>query len=112
MNVTSGPFDRDVDEFEKAGLRKAPSEMVGPPRVADAPAALECRFLTRTELPSDDPAYANGVIFGQVVGIHIRDDILTGGMVDMRLFQPIARLGYLDYAVVRETFQMTRPKKR
>lgn len=111
MNITSGPYDRDVDEFERAGLEKAPAELVAPPRVAAAPAALECRFVTRTELPSDDPTHTNGVIFGEVIGIHISDDILTNGMVDMSLFQPIARLGYRDYAVINETFHLKRPKK-
>lgn len=110
MNVTSGPYPATVDEFEKAGLEKRRSEIVAPPRVAAAPAAVECRFLNRTELPSNDPDYDNGAVFGQVVGVHISDDILTDGRVDMTLFQPIARLGYADYAVVKETFRMRRPK--
>ncbi len=110
MNVTSGPYDADIDEFEKAGLEKAPSEVVAPPRVADAPASLECRFLTRTELPSDNPDFTNGAIFGQVVGVHIRDDLITEGVIDIGRYRPIARLGYRDYTVVREVFQMTRPK--
>lgn len=110
MNVTSCPFPAGEDEFDKAGLEKASSHVVAPPRVARAPAALECRFLTRTPLPSDDPDWDNGAIFGQVVGVHIRDDLLRDGRVDAALFQPVARLGYSDYAVVRETFRMARPK--
>jgi len=111
MNLTSGPYPRGVDEFEIAGLEKAPSVVVAPPRVSAAPAALECRFLTRTPLPSADPAYDNGAVFGEVVCVHIREDILRDDRVDMALYQPIARLGYADYAVVREVFQMTRPKR-
>lgn len=110
MNVTSGPYAADVDEFEKAGLEKAPSRVVAPPRVAAAPAALECRFLTRTALPSDDPGYDNGAIFGQVVGVHLRDDLIVEGRVDMTSYRPLARLGYADYSVVRDTFSLTRPK--
>jgi flavin reductase (DIM6/NTAB) family NADH-FMN oxidoreductase RutF len=50
-------------------------------------------------------------VFGEVVGVHIREDILTDGRVDMALYQPIARLGYADYAVIREVFRMIRPKE-
>src|SRR5262245_58067249 len=45
MNRTSAPFPHGVNEFEAAGLRAAPSRLVKPPRVADAPAALECKLL-------------------------------------------------------------------
>jgi len=44
-----------------------------------------------------------------VVGIHIDPRVLTDGFVDMAKLRPIARLGYRDYAVVRETFSMERP---
>lgn len=111
MNLTSGPFPADEDEFQTAGLEKAPCAVVAPPRVAAAPASLECRFLTRTPLPSDDPDWDNGAIFGQVVGVHIREDILKDGRVDMALYQPIARLGYAEYAVIRDTFEMRRPTR-
>ena len=33
-----------VDEFELAGLSKAASRAVKPPRVAEAPAAFECKL--------------------------------------------------------------------
>jgi flavin reductase (DIM6/NTAB) family NADH-FMN oxidoreductase RutF len=45
MNRTSAPFPRGVNEFEAAGIASAPSRLVKPPRVADAPAALECKLL-------------------------------------------------------------------
>src|SRR6516165_10864734 len=45
MNLTSAPFPHGVDEMARAGLSAAPSRRVRPPRVADAPAALECRLL-------------------------------------------------------------------
>src|SRR6478672_11479399 len=45
MNMTSAPVPHEVNEMELAGLTPAPSRLVKPPRVADAPAALECRLL-------------------------------------------------------------------
>jgi len=49
------------------------------------------------------------VIIGRVVGIHIDDRVLTDGMVDLSKVMPIARCGYYQYAVVRETFVMMPP---
>ena len=51
MNASSGPFPAGEDEFARAGLAKAASRVVAPPRVAEAPAALECRLWRLLELP-------------------------------------------------------------
>ena len=51
----------------------------------------------------------NHLILGEVIGVHLRDDCLVDGRFDVTRFQPVARLGYRDYAVVREVFEMTRP---
>ena len=52
---------------------------------------------------------ANFVVFGEVVGVHIRDDCLRDGKFDAELYQPLSRMGYRDYAVVRQVFELTRP---
>ena len=95
MNLTSADAPHGVDEMELAGL---------------APAHLECVHLQTIELPTTRAGSTNHTIFGRVVGVHISADILRDGMVDMTRFQPIARLGYNDYTVVREVFTMLRPK--
>jgi flavin reductase (DIM6/NTAB) family NADH-FMN oxidoreductase RutF len=109
MNATSAQVPRAVDEFELAGLTPAPSQMVKPPRVKESPVHLECTHLKTVELPSHDPQRPNLVVFGRVVGIHIDDSILRDGMIDMDVFKPIARLGYMDYTVVDNVFSMLRP---
>ena len=108
MNQSSASVGAGVDEFELAGLEKAPSRMVKPPRVAASPVALECTYYTTVELPSSGD-WQNLVGFGQVVGIHVDDEVIVDGMVDVTKFKPIARLGYHDYAVVDEIFSMLRP---
>jgi flavin reductase (DIM6/NTAB) family NADH-FMN oxidoreductase RutF len=105
MNETSGPWPREVDEFVRAGLEKAPCETIECPRVAGAPANLECRLTRIVALPGE----ANFVVFGEVTGIHLRDDCLVGGRFDVTRFHPLARMGYRDYAVVREVFELRRP---
>lgn len=105
MNVTSGPWPREVDEFQQAGLAKADCETVDCPRVAGAPASLECRMTQIVELKGT----SNFLVLGEVTGIHLRDDCLVDGRFDVTRFQPLARMGYRDYTVVREIFELTRP---
>ncbi len=108
MNATSGAYGRDVDEFTLADVARAPCREIACARVADAPAALECRLSQIVTLAGE----ANYLALGEVVGVHMRDDCLRDGRFDATLFQPVARLGYKDYAVVREVFTMTRPGER
>src|SRR5581483_2679671 len=72
MNQTSASLAHGVNEFEFAGLTAAPSRMVAPPRVADAPAALECKLVQIVQLRDVDGAVLDQyVTIGQVVGVHI-----------------------------------------
>ena len=105
MSRTSGPWPRGVDEFSDAGIERAECSVVGCSRVAASPAALECRLTQIVQLPGE----ANFVVFGEVVGVHLRDDCLVAGRFDVTRYQPLARSGYMDYSVVREVFEMTRP---
>ncbi len=109
MNLTSASVPRTVDEMREAGLDPAPCRLVKPPRVAATPANLECKYLETVSLPSEDPAEPNQALFGQVIGIHIDESIITDGMIDMTKFKPIARLGNMDYTVVDNVFTMARP---
>jgi flavin reductase (DIM6/NTAB) family NADH-FMN oxidoreductase RutF len=108
VNLSSSHVARDVDEFELAGLEKAPCVLVSPPRVAASPIHLECRTIQHLNLPTSAPV-KNTLVIGVAVGIHIRDDVLSDGRVDVEKLRPIARLGYMEYAVVEKAFTMTRP---
>jgi len=112
VNRTSAPAPRGRSEFELAGLTEAPCRLVAAPRVAESPAALECR-VTQSFQPLDlDGKPSDWVmVIGQVVGIHIDTAILRDGMLDMGLTRPLSRLGYLDYAVTGDVFQMRRPAR-
>ena len=110
MNMTSGPFERGINEMERAGLKPAPSRLVKPPRVAASPCALECKLLKVVMIDDlDGNTLDQFVVFGQVIGIHIDDAFLKDGILDTAAMQPIARCGYRDYVVVDKVFQMTRP---
>ncbi len=105
MNLTSGPWDKDVNEAEMAGITRAECDTIDCPRIANAPATLECRLTQVIDLPGP----SNRVAFGEVTGIHMRDDCLKDGIFDVTTFQPLARLGYRDFSHVEEVFPMHRP---
>ena len=112
MNVTSAHVGRSVDEFALAGLTKEPSVKVKPPRVKEAPAHLECKYLKTVVFESEQKFQTHGVVFGHVVGIHIKDEVIVDGLVDVLKFRPVARLGYMDYTVVDSVFSMGRPDSK
>lgn len=105
MNASSATLPRDQDEFAHAGLDPANCQTINCARVANAPAALECRLTQIVTLPGA----SNRVVFGEVTGIHLRDDCIRDGKFDVTTFQPLARLGYRDYSVVTDLFSLSRP---
>ncbi|HUG62339.1 MAG TPA: flavin reductase family protein [Methylomirabilota bacterium] len=110
MNATSAEVAAGVDEFALAGLTATPGTAVAAPRVAEAPAALECLHIRTMDLTDAAGAPANAfLVLGEVVGVHIDEAILTDGFVDVTKLQPLGRLGYMEYAVVRDSFTMARP---
>jgi flavin reductase (DIM6/NTAB) family NADH-FMN oxidoreductase RutF len=110
MNQTSAPYPRGVDEMRAAGLTPAPCRLVKPPRVAEAPCALECRYLQTVPLNDVNGRPLDGfVVIGQVVGVHIDERYIRNGLLDTAAMQPIARGGYHDYSVLTESFTMRRP---
>jgi len=107
MNVTAQHVPRGVDEAALAGLEMIPSRVVRPPRVARSPVHLECRFHGSVVLPGSAFDRVHHVVIGRVVGVHIRDDVLTAeGRVDITRLRPLARLGYFDYTTVDSAFTM------
>jgi flavin reductase (DIM6/NTAB) family NADH-FMN oxidoreductase RutF len=112
MNMSSAAVPRGVDEFPLAGLTAAKSNLVSAPRVKEAAAAFECKLHQVIPLPGAGKyQQAYFMVIGMVVGIHIDDRYVKNGMIDTGAMKPIARLGYMDYAVVTpETmFSINRP---
>lgn len=103
MNASSAALPAGVDEFTAAGVEKAECRAISCPRVAQAPASLECRLVQVVALLGAH----NFLVLGEVVGVHIRPDCLSEG----RYAPPnrLARLGYQDYAELGESFALARP---
>lgn len=109
MNSTTAPLDHGVSELELAGLTAEPSALVKPPRVAEAPIHLECEFFQEIVLPCTLENSINHTILGKVLGVHIRDEVLADGLIDLARIKPLARLGYQEYTAVDNVFKMARP---
>ncbi|CAM3164724.1 NADH-FMN oxidoreductase RutF, flavin reductase (DIM6/NTAB) family [Paracoccus aminovorans] len=104
VNASSAALPAGTSEFEAAGIAAAECQTIDCPRVAQAAASLECRMTQVIRLAGQ----ANVMVLGVVTGIHIRPDCLVDGR-----FRPafgwLSRLGYMDYAITTETFEMERP---
>ena len=112
MNRSSAPAPRGTSEFAIAGLTEAPCRLVAAPRVLESPAALECKVTQSFSPQGLGGRLSNAlIVVGEVVGIHIDETILRDGRIDMALAQPLSRLGYLDYAVTSDVFEMPRPER-
>ena len=105
MNASSASLSNSVDEFSHAGIKSEKCHTINCQRVAKAPAALECRVTQILPLEGE----ANFAVFGEVIGIHLRDDCLVEGIFDITKFTPLARLGYRDYTKVENLFSLSRP---
>ena len=107
LNITSQPLPPEVDEAALAGLHMVPGRLVNAPRVAASPVHLECKFHCAFALPGNAFDQVHHVVIGRVIGVHVRDDVLTPeGKLDILKIRPLARLGYLDYTTVDSFFTM------
>lgn len=105
MNKSSAAAGKTVNEFALAGVTSEACETIDCQRVAHAPAALECKLTQIVALEGT----ANLVAFGQVTGVYLQDDLIVDGCFDVTRYQPLARLGYQDYAKVDSLFSLKRP---
>lgn len=105
MVATSADVAPEVDEFELAGLAKAPSEKVAPPRIAGAAIALESRVERHLEIGTGP----NDVFLLEVVHVHVDDDLVVDGLPDPSLLKAVGRLGGSLYCDTASPFAVERP---
>lgn len=105
MNVSSGNFPHDQNEFEIAGLTQTIGTTVAAPFVTEAPVSLECKLHDIVALPG-----TSKWVIGLVTAVHIKDEFIVDGKLDVTKYRPIARLGYKDYATITQVYELDRPK--
>ena len=105
MNLSSGDYSPEIDEFALTRLTPAPSLIVKPPRVAEAPINMECAVVRVL------PVGKAHLILGEIVQWHVRDDIYdeATGRLDMHRLRPVGRLTGNLYSHIHQIFEMKRP---
>jgi flavin reductase (DIM6/NTAB) family NADH-FMN oxidoreductase RutF len=105
MNLTSGDYPPEVDEFALTKLTAVPAVKVKAPRVAEAPISMECKVVKIL------PVGKAHLTLGEVVQWHVRDDIYDAatGRLDMQRLKPVGRLTGNLYSHIHQIFEMKRP---
>lgn len=103
MVRASGDWPPDTSEFEVTGLTPVASERVRAPRVAESPIQFECR------LEREVPLGGTTFVIGEILLVHVADELLAGGVVDATQLNAVGRLGGDGYTIVREVIREPRP---
>ncbi len=103
MVQTSKDYAPEISEFDACGLGRQKSFSIGASRVAEAKIALECRLYKIIKLGS------NNLILGKIHFVHVDDNILSAGKIDINKLKPVGRLGGELYSQVLSTIEIPRP---
>ena len=103
MNICAVPFDAGIDEITEAGLTIAPGVAVRSGRIAEAPAALECRLHSFLNIGE-----SREIVLGEVVYAHFHENAIDTEKlyVDATALDAIGRMGGHGYATTRDYFEL------
>lgn len=106
MNICATDFPPELSEVELAGFTTTPSQLVKPPRLAEAHAALECREHTTLEIGR------SRIILGRVVSMFVEDRFVdpTGPYIKSDQMHAIGRMNGLGNYVRTRDAGMTIPR--
>jgi flavin reductase (DIM6/NTAB) family NADH-FMN oxidoreductase RutF len=107
MNLASGEYPSEVDEFDVSGLTAVPSDLIKVPRVKESHVNMECRLMQVVEV-STRPR-GGSLVIGEVVRFHIDDAIVHDFKIDPDKLRAVARMGGDEYSRTRDRFSMHRP---
>ncbi|MEZ4779807.1 MAG: flavin reductase family protein [Flavobacteriaceae bacterium] len=109
MSLSSTEYPKGVNEFIKAGFTEIPSEIVKPPRVAEAPVQFEC--FVKDIIPLGIEGGAGNLIIAEVVKLHIKEEVLdANGRIDPLKIDTVARMGGNWYSRAKEgLFEVPKP---
>jgi flavin reductase (DIM6/NTAB) family NADH-FMN oxidoreductase RutF len=102
MHACSVDYPPEVSELDQVGFTRVASVQVGAPRLAEAPAALECRLHSRIDIE------ARHLLIGQVCHLHVRDGMVDAATlrVQMENYHPVGRLFANRYTRTRDQFAL------
>ncbi|RAH36474.1 flavin reductase family protein [Halomonas sp. SL1] len=108
LNATSASLPRGEDEFDHAGLTKAPMGELRVPRIAESPIAFGCRL--REVIRFGDSPLAGNLVLAEVVAVHAAPEVWDGRHVDIETLRPVGRMAGSDYSRTTDLFALERPK--
>ena len=108
MNLTSGDYESSINEFEVAKLATRPSQVVRPPQVAQSPVSFECKVERIIDFGTEPPS--GSLVIGEIVSVHIDENVLTDGQLDGEALDLIGRMGGTQYSRTTQRFEMKRPE--
>jgi flavin reductase (DIM6/NTAB) family NADH-FMN oxidoreductase RutF len=102
MNLSSADFPADVSKMDQLGVTLLPSLKISVPRIAESPVNCECTLYRHIEI-GDDPV---DLIIGEILRYHVRDEIISNGVIDQKMLKPIGRMGGNYYAAIEALFEL------
>lgn len=102
VNATGTDFDESVSEFDRAGLTREPSRSVASMRVAESPAAIECRLHSTLEIGDCT------LVFGEVTHVAVAAAVLEGTHPMIDRLRPLSRLGRDEWGTMGEVQRISR----
>ena len=103
MSLSSTEYEKNINEFKKAGLKMLKSDLVKPFRVAESPVQMECKV--NDIIPLGTQNGAGNLVICQVLKIHICDRVLNdSNEIDQEKLDLVARGGGSYYIRAREGF--------
>lgn len=103
MNQTSATLSYGESEFKKTGLDAIPGVKVDSPRVADAAVQFECQLYEILDVGTST------LVLGEVVYVHVADEVTTDGKLDVTKLNTVGRLAGSWYCRTHDRFTMERP---
>ena len=106
MNQCAASLPFGENELIRAGLTAAPSTLVKPPRIAEAPASLECSEWGTLQIGG------NRMVIGLIKRVHIREEFFDAATKRVRTenLLTIGRMASPDwYCKTGDRFEMKRP---
>ena len=107
MNKTAAEYPEDVNEFDVANLTQIDSDLVKPPRLRESPVNMECKLERIITLGTE--AHPQGLVIGEIIQLHIDDEIISGHRINHEKLKPVGRLAGNMYTHTYDVFELMRP---
>lgn len=110
VNISAQVMGAHESEFDAMDVTRRSADLSATPMIAESPFQYECKYISTHRLPGNSNVGTIDIVYASVERIHLNDDYVTeDGKIDILKAKPIARMGYYDYTVVTETFEMRVP---